>query len=165
MRANLNRKSLVAGIGAAGVLGLGLYLAVPAFADDPSPSPKPTASQHHKRDGHHGRQHGKQHPWRHQARFAHRGVHGEATVQRKDKSFHVSAWQRGQVTGVSGATVTVRSADGVSWTWTTNDKTRVRKSGDKSTPSALASGDQLVVLGERTGTTRTATRIVVPKKR
>jgi hypothetical protein len=164
MRAKLNRKTVVAGIGAAGLLGIGLYVAIPAFADDPSPSASPSSSAHPRKDGQHARD-GKQHPWRHRARFAARGVHGEATVRGKDKAFHVRTWQRGQITGVSGATVTVRSPDGVTWTWTTNDKTRVRKNGAKSTVGALASGDQLILLGQRTGTTRTAAVLAVPKKK
>jgi len=167
MRAKVNRKSFAAGAAAAGVLGVGLYVAVPAFADDPSPSasPKPTASEHpkHPRKGEWRR--GKQRPLRHDLRRAARGVHGEATVRRRDGSFHVTTWQRGQITGVSGATVTVRSADGVAWTWTTGGDTRVHKNGEKSKVSALASGDQVIVRGERAGTARTAAFLFVPKKR
>jgi hypothetical protein len=165
MRANVNGKSIAAGAGAVGLLGVGLYLAVPAFADDPSPSssPRVTASQQDKdkRD----RAHGKHRPWKHRARWAARGVHGEATVRQKDGTFRVSTWQRGQITGVGGASVTVRSADGVSWTWTTTGKTRIRKNGDKAAVNALASGDRIVVIGERSGATRTATVIRVPQKR
>ncbi|MFD0539243.1 hypothetical protein ACFQY7_41430 [Actinomadura luteofluorescens] len=36
-----NRKTIAAGAGAAGLLGLGLYFSVPAFADDPAPPPRP----------------------------------------------------------------------------------------------------------------------------
>ncbi|GLZ07322.1 hypothetical protein Acsp03_47880 [Actinomadura sp. NBRC 104412] len=156
---------MAAAAAAAGVLGVGLYVAVPAFADDPSPSasPKPTASQHpRKGEWRHGKQ---RPPMRHKMRGAARGVHGEATVRRRDGSFHVTTWQRGQITGVSGATVTVRSADGVVWAWTTDGDTRVRKNGEKSKVSALASGDQVVVRGERAGTARTAAFLFVPKKR
>ncbi|MFF5263534.1 hypothetical protein ACFY4C_31800 [Actinomadura viridis] len=160
MRAKVNRKSLAAGIGAASLLGVGLYIAVPAASADPSPSPGATASAK-PREGHQGKGH-----WRgHRGRWAaDRGVHGEATVKRKD-GFHVRTWQRGEITGRSGANVTVRSADGTVWTWTTDGKTRVRKDAAKSQPSALASGDRVVVVGERTGTTRTAKVIAVPKKK
>ncbi|XVQ11214.1 hypothetical protein ACQP1W_01175 [Spirillospora sp. CA-255316] len=164
MREKVNRKSLAAGLGAASLLGLGLYLAVPAASADQSPSPSPstTASAHPK--GKDGRP-GAQRPWKHRARWAARGVHGEATVRGKDEKFHVRTWQRGEITGRSGATLTVRSADGVTWTWTTDGDTRVRKNGAKSTPAALAAGDRVMVIGQREGTTRTAGLAVVPKKR
>ncbi|MFI0410460.1 DUF5666 domain-containing protein [Actinomadura sp. 3N508] len=162
-----NRKTIAAGVGAAGVLGLGLYLAVPASAADPSPSPKKTTAhpgdgprgKWHDRKGHPGK---RQHPHRHARPF--RGVHGEATVRRKD-GFHLATWQRGKITAVSATTVTVRSDDGVSWTWTANANTRVRKNAEKSTLKALASGDQVLVVGERSGDTRNARLVHVPKPR
>ncbi|MFI0480485.1 DUF5666 domain-containing protein [Actinomadura sp. 9N215] len=166
-----NRKTIAAGVGAAGLLGLGLYLAVPAAAADPSPSPSPSASGSGSAttrpgDGphrHDGKGHpGKRHPRWHARPF--RGVHGEATVRRKD-GFHVAAWQRGTISAVSATTLTVRSADGTSWTWTANADTRVRKHGEKSALKALASGDQVLVAGERSGATRTARLVRVPKPR
>jgi hypothetical protein len=150
-----NRKTIAAGAGAAGLLGLGLYLAVPAAANSaPSPSPSATSAAPKAHPGH-----GK----RLAALRRVRGVHGEATVRTKD-GFRLADWQRGKITGISGTTLTVRSADGATWTWTTNGDTRVRKDGGKSTVSALASGAQVFVLGERTGDTRTAKLIREPKK-
>ncbi|QKW32890.1 hypothetical protein HUT06_01600 [Actinomadura sp. NAK00032] len=150
--------SIAAGAGAAGLLGLGLYVAAPAFAADPAPSASPTAP--HARPG---KDHpGKRHPFRHARAF--RGVHGEATVKRKD-GFHLATWQRGKITSVSSGGVTVRSEDGVSWTWAANGDTRVRKDGEKSALKALANGDQVLVAGERSGSTRTARLIRVPKHR
>ncbi|TYK50437.1 DUF5666 domain-containing protein [Actinomadura decatromicini] len=169
----IDRKTIAAGVGAAGLLGLGLYLAVPAAADDPSPSSSPSARPHHWDKGHpeqgrpeNGRP-GQPHRW---GRGGFRGggglggVHGEATVRRKD-GFHLAVWQRGKITAVSGTTLTVRSDDGVSWTWTTNDKTFVRKNGDKAELKSLANGDQVMVAGERSGETRTARVVRVPKAR
>jgi hypothetical protein len=150
-----NRKTIAAGAGAAGLLGLGLYLAVPAAANSaPSPSPSATSAAPKAHPGH-----GK----RLAALRRVRGVHGEATVRTKD-GFRLADWQRGKITGISGTTLTVRSADGATWTWTTNGDTRVRKDGGKSTVSALASGAQVFVLGERTGGTRTAKLVREPKK-
>ncbi|MEV4003118.1 DUF5666 domain-containing protein [Actinomadura sp. NPDC049753] len=152
-----NRKTIAAGAGAgagaAGLLGLGLYFSVPAFADDPAPSPTAHAGQGHP---------GKEHPLR-RAR-ALRGVHGEATVKRKD-GFHLATWQRGKITAVSATGVTVRSDDGVSWTWTADGKTHVRKNGGKSSLKGLTGGDQVLVAGERSGGTRTARLIRVPQHR
>jgi hypothetical protein len=155
IRMRTNRKTIAAAAGAAGLLGLGLYVAVPAAAADPSPSPTTTA---HAGKGHPGTGH----PLRRARAF--RGVHGEATVKRKD-GFHLAAWQRGKITSVSATGVTVRSEDGVSWTWKADGRTRVRKAGDRSTLKALASGDQVLVAGERSGDTRTARFVRVPKPR
>ncbi|MEW2357476.1 hypothetical protein [Spirillospora sp. NPDC029432] len=161
---DVNRKTVAAGIGGAAVLGVGLYLAVPAAAADPSPSPsKSAAQQKEHRKGQHRGPHKGQHKG-HPHRWGGQGVHGEATVKRKD-GFHVRTWQRGEVTGRSGAAVTVRSADGTSWTWTTDDQTRVRKDRAKSSVGALANGDRIVVVGERAGSTRTARMIRVPERR
>ncbi|MFA1548820.1 DUF5666 domain-containing protein [Actinomadura chokoriensis] len=163
----MRTKTIAAGAGAAGLLGLGLYLAVPAFAADPSPSPSPSSTAHpgHPGKGHPFRQGGAHRGDRdgHGVRGG-RGVHGEATVQRKD-GFRLATWQRGKITSVSSSGVTVLSVDGASWTWTADDKTRVRKDGEKSDFKSLKNGDQVLVAGERSGDTRTARLIRVPKQR
>lgn len=102
------------------------------------------------------------HPLR--ARRFFRGLHGTATVRTKDQGFRQVAWQRGQVTSVSGSTVTVRSADGVSWQWTTNGNTKIRKKGAKASVSQLAANDWVFVIGTVDGSTRTARAAVVPKR-
>ncbi|MFG2090919.1 DUF5666 domain-containing protein [Spirillospora sp. NPDC048824] len=152
-----------AGVGVAGLLGLGLYLAVPAFADDPSPSASPTAEPKHPRWD----RPGEDRPFRRGHglpghRLGGHGVHGEATVQRDD-GFRLATWQRGEITALSSTTLTVKSADGVSWTWTTNADTRVRKDHEKAAVKDLADGDKILVAGERSGGTRTAKLIRVPK--
>ncbi|MCP2337856.1 DUF5666 domain-containing protein [Actinomadura rupiterrae] len=155
MRAN--KKTMAAGVAAAGLLGVGLYAAVPALAATPSPSTHPSADGkgHHFKDGH--KRHG---------RFAGvRGVHGEATVKAKDNTFKLVDWQRGQVTGKTGTTLTVKSADGAVWTWTVDAKTRVRKDRAKSAFGNVANGDQVAVFGTRAGDTRTAVAIREPQKK
>ncbi|WP_214414941.1 DUF5666 domain-containing protein [Sphaerisporangium fuscum] len=92
------------------------------------------------------------------------GVHGEATVRQRDGGFATYGWQRGEVTAASTGSLTVKSADGVSWTWTVTSDTRVRKNGAKSTASALAQGDTVFVLGQPGGAGRTALGVVVPKR-
>ncbi|MDH2427072.1 hypothetical protein [Sphaerisporangium sp. TRM90804] len=92
------------------------------------------------------------------------GVHGEATVKAREGEFATWAWQRGDVTAVSGGSVTVKSADGVSWTWTVNGDTRLRKNGEKAAASAVAAGDDVFVLGKPSGDARTAASVVVPKR-
>lgn len=98
------------------------------------------------------------------ARRALVGVHGETTVRVRGGGFETFTWQRGAVTSVSATALTVRSADGVSWAWTVTGDSRVRKNGDKSTPSALKAGDDVFVLGRPSGDTRTALGVVVPKR-
>jgi Domain of unknown function (DUF5666) len=149
-------KKILGGVSAlaAGVVGTGVYLAVPASAG-PSPS-HPAAAKAGKAD-----KAGKQQPRRH-ARAA-RGIHGQATVRTK-KGFAQLDWQRGTLTAVNGGTLTVRSADGVTWQWKTGGATKVRKAGAKSAVAKLAKGDFVVVLGRDASGTRTAKRVVVPKK-
>jgi hypothetical protein len=160
------RKSVAAGLGGATLLGLGLYLAIPAAAADPSPSPGVTKSADPKGKDREGARDdkGRKGPNGNGGRWGAaigRGLHGEATVQRKDR-FHVRTWQRGEVTSVSPTNVTVRSADGTAWTWATHAGTTVRKNKEKAAVSSLAKGDRLFVFGERYGATRTAKMIRVP---
>jgi hypothetical protein len=91
------------------------------------------------------------------------GVHGQATVKNgKTGQYVVREWQRGQITAVSGDTVTVKSADGTSWTWTASSSTRVTREGQKIAESALKSGDSVVVLGTQSGSANDANRIFAP---
>ncbi|MEZ0093813.1 DUF5666 domain-containing protein [Streptacidiphilus sp. EB129] len=103
----------------------------------------------------------------HQAAHRHlrtpRGIHGQATVKNGVTGQYVTReWQRGQVTSVSGATLTVKSADGTSWTWTTDSSTKVTRDGKKINESVLANGDTVEVLGKQSGTANDATRIFAP---
>ncbi|OIJ68719.1 hypothetical protein WN71_006665 [Streptomyces mangrovisoli] len=90
------------------------------------------------------------------------GVHGEATV--KDQStgkYVVRIWQRGTVQQISGDQVTVKSDDGAQWTWTVGSGVSVRKNDSSSSgASALAKGDTVLLVGTRSGDTRTATTAV-----
>lgn len=55
------------------------------------------------------------------------GVHGEATVKDPDTGkYVVRVWQRGTVEKVADDQVTVKSADGASWTWTVGSGVKVR---------------------------------------
>src|SRR5262249_44600057 len=92
------------------------------------------------------------------------GVHGEASVRTK-KGFVQIAWQRGQLTGKSGNTLTIRSLDGTVWQWTADGKTRVRKNGQKSAVTNLATNDFVVIAGTvGSGNKHQARAVVVPKK-
>ncbi|MBP2704898.1 hypothetical protein JOL79_13845 [Microbispora sp. RL4-1S] len=75
------------------------------------------------------------------------GVHGEATFRRKNGTFAERTWQRGTVTAKGASALTVRSADGVTWTWTIDAGTRIRHDGGRAALDAVAVGDAVRVLG------------------
>jgi hypothetical protein len=160
---------------AVGAVGAGIYLANPASAGNTElttasaqvagqvagePADQQTDQQQHdQRPGLRARQR-----MRVQRLARHAGVHGEATVRTK-KGFVQIAWQRGQLTGRSGNTLTIRSLDGTVWQWQTDGTTRVRKDGQKSTVATLATGDFVVIAGQATGgNERSAKFVIVPKK-
>ncbi|GAA0544749.1 DUF5666 domain-containing protein [Actinomadura livida] len=155
-----DRKSFIAGLGAAGILGLGLYVAVPAIADSPSPSPtaKPSEKGGDRpfRDGPRRVRPGLHGPGEHGfGRGGGRGVHGEATVRDGD-GFRLVTFQRGEITALSSTTLTVKSADGTSWTWTANGDTKIREDRKDVALKDLAKNDEVRIAGERSGDTRTA---------
>ena len=148
-------KKVLGGVSALaiGVVGTGVYLAVPASAGSPQAEPAAASSQQAKQP-----KQGKQ------ARKARRvGVHGDATVRTK-KGFVQVTWQRGVLTSTSGGTLSVRSLDGTTWQWKTAKTTKFRKDGQKTAVAKLAANDYVLILGRSSGGTRTANRVVVPKK-
>ncbi|MBA9006114.1 DUF5666 domain-containing protein [Thermomonospora cellulosilytica] len=145
-------KTTTAVVTATGLLGAGLYAAVPALATTPERSPVAAAPGD-----------GDRRPLERLRNRAGRGVRGEAVV-RRDGRFVTVAWQNGEITAVSAGSVTVRSADGVTWQWTLDSGTRIRKNGDKAAASALAKGDRVKVVGTRAGTARTAEGVIVPRR-
>jgi hypothetical protein len=52
----------------------------------------------------------------------------------------------------------------VTWGWSVGKDTRIRKNGSRTTLSALAVGDRVVVFGPVEGTNRTARAVIVPKR-
>jgi hypothetical protein len=94
--------------------------------------------------------------------FGKRALHGEAVVQ-TDEGTKTVVVQRGTVTAVTATTVTVKSSDGFTLTWTFGDQIKVVKDGAQSSPSALATGANVGVAGEKTGDTTTARLVVVPR--
>lgn len=152
------RRAMVTGVILAGVLAAGGATAYASSTSSPGASPSSAASassakQHHNK---HHKKHGKHHR-------SLPGVHGQATVKnRKTGQFVVREWQRGSITGVSGATLTVKSADGVSWTWTVEKNARITRGGKKFAESALKTGDTVRVVGRQAGSANDALRISVP---
>jgi len=85
-------------------------------------------------------------------------MHGETVA--KDTSTGATVLediQTGKVTAISSSSMTVRSDDGTTWTWSLSDVTRARKDPftDRSV-SSVKVGNTVAVSGTRSGDTRTA---------
>ncbi|WP_316767151.1 hypothetical protein [Streptomyces sasae] len=107
----------------AGALALGGTVAFAAGSGGGAPAIPPAASgapsAPSSPDGH-----GPGHGW---FGMGGMGVHGEATVKDPDTGkYVVRVWQRGTVEKVAGDQVTVKSDDGMSWTWTVGSGVKVR---------------------------------------
>jgi hypothetical protein len=74
------------------------------------------------------------------------GVHGEFTFHNKT-GYHTLAFERGTIVSVSGSNVVVRAPDGTTWTWLIVSNTVVRRSGAKTTTSALSAGQTVFAGG------------------
>jgi hypothetical protein len=87
-------------------------------------------------------------------------LHGEVTRQTK-KGTRTVVVQRGTVTASGTGTVTVKSTDGFTQTWTFADKVRVRANKQKVEVSAVTPGAEVGVAGVKAGAVTTARLIVV----
>jgi hypothetical protein len=73
-------------------------------------------------------------------------LHGEITVQGK-QGVRTIVVQRGTVTAVDAASMSVKSADGFTKSWTFGDKLRVVQDKKKVEPTAIKSGAEVGVVG------------------
>jgi hypothetical protein len=87
-------------------------------------------------------------------------LHGETVVQTKQGAVTIAV-QRGTVTASDGKTVTVKSTDGVTQTWTIGDKITVRKDGKKADLKAVTVGTTVGVAGRKAEGAQTARLIVI----
>jgi hypothetical protein len=88
------------------------------------------------------------------------GIYGQYTFQTKDGP-RTLAFERGAVSSVAGNDVTVRAADGTTWTWVLTGSSVVRQDGTRTPATALASGEQLFAAGSVSNGTRDAALIVI----
>ncbi|NUP50201.1 MAG: hypothetical protein HOW97_23260 [Catenulispora sp.] len=148
----LTKKSggVVAAVVMAG--GLTAASATSAFADSPAHSPKTAAAAK-------GAEQAKKDAKKHAGRHHRLGMHGERTVKGKDGKTVVQEWQAGTVTAVSGHTVTVKSADGFTMTWTLDSATKMRAG---TTGATAKVGDKVLVEGVKSGSVNQA-RVVVDR--
>jgi hypothetical protein len=91
-------------------------------------------------------------------------LHGEVVVQGKDGSRTVAV-QRGVVTAIDGSSMTVKSTDGFSQTWTFGPDLRVVESRTSVQPSEVKVGAQLGVSGAKDGDQSVARLIVIPRQK
>jgi hypothetical protein len=103
---------------------------------------------------------------RHRARVLLRKntLHGEVVVQTKDGGTKTVAVQRGQVTAIDAKSMTVKSADGFSMTWTFDEKLRVVERRTTVQSSEIKVGTTVGVAGAKDGDNGVARLVVVPVK-
>jgi hypothetical protein len=90
-------------------------------------------------------------------------LHGERVAKDKEGKVITVDSQRGSVTATSATSLTVKSDDATTWTWTLTKDTKVRGANLKIEPaSTIKVGDTVVVAGQRTGDTRTARLVADP---
>jgi hypothetical protein len=87
-------------------------------------------------------------------------LHGEVAVQGKD-GIKTIVVQRGTITAVTSTSVSVKSTDGFTLTWTFGDKLRVVQDKKTVPTSALKTGTAIGVAGTKSGSTDSARLIAV----
>ncbi|MEV6865961.1 hypothetical protein AB0M44_33825 [Streptosporangium subroseum] len=95
------------------------------------------------------------------------GIHGQATVGGKDSKFVNRTWQRGVITAKGESSLTVKSKDGVTWTWNIDQATKIHKLGARADLSKLvagSAGDRVFVIGTATSSNPTAASVFAPRK-
>jgi hypothetical protein len=144
--------------GAAWATGLGLA--------DPTPSPSASPSQSPSTPQEPGRERG---PGKHEMfGFGIGGaLHGEFTVEKEGGGYQTVATQRGEVTAVSKESLTVKSEDGYSRTYTLTEDTLVNaardgiddvKTGNTVSVFATVADDKATAVSVNDGTVRDAAR-------
>ena len=115
--------------------------ALAAVGLETDPAPSPSASKGPKGEG---RQAGARKYLRKNT------VHGEITVQGRN-GVKTIVVQRGTVTAVDATTVSVKSSDGFTLTWTFGDKLRVVQDKKKVEAAAIRTGAEIGVAGAEDG--------------
>jgi hypothetical protein len=98
--------------------------------------------------------------WRHG--LARRALHGELTVQ-TDQGVKTVVLARGEVAALADDNLTVKSSDGVSTAFRIDGNTRFGFRREPDPRAALKVGDDVWVVGEKSGGTTTATSVVSVK--
>ncbi|MEV1060513.1 hypothetical protein AB0I92_24980 [Micromonospora chalcea] len=101
---------------------------------------------------------------RHRARVLLRRntLHGEAVVRTRDGGTRTVAVQRGEVTAIDERSMTVKSTDGFTATWTFGDKLRVVERRTAIRSNDIKIGTTVAVAGAKDGGGNVARLVVVP---
>jgi hypothetical protein len=131
--------------------------ALAAMGLDPSPGVSPSPSPSASPDRKDRRE-------RHKARVLLRKnvLHGEVVVQTKEGTRTVAV-QRGEVTGIDDDSVTVKSTDGYTATWSFATDLHVVRHSTTVRPEEIKAGTQVGVAGAKEGENLVARLIVVPR--
>ena len=89
-----------------------------------------------------------------------RVLHGEATVAKPSGGTTVLRFQNGTISAVSGSTMTVKSTDGYTATYTVDKTSRITLNGSDGTLSKLKKNDQVRVVGIQSGTSTVAKMVL-----
>jgi hypothetical protein len=92
--------------------------------------------------------------------LARRALHGQITVA-TTAGPRTIAFERGSVQSLSGSSVVVKAADGTVWPWQVGQATRIVKEGRRVGPGALTSGQRVFVIGQLSGGSDDARRVVI----
>jgi hypothetical protein len=93
--------------------------------------------------------------------LANRVEHGELTVKGKDGKPVVVDVQRGQVTAVSATSITLKSEDGFTASYTVDSDTRVRVGGTRKAIGDVKVGNTAGLMAKKENGTPTAYLVVV----
>jgi hypothetical protein len=85
-------------------------------------------------------------------------LHGQAVLSKPGGGYQTVAFQRGAVTAVSAGSITLKSTDGFTQTYTINDSTVV--GAHRGGISSIKAGDTASVIATVSGKTFTASRII-----
>ena len=94
---------------------------------------------------------------KHHRQLLGRVAHGEVTLAGKDH--RVVDLQRGQVQSVSSTSVTVKSDDGFTASYTVTGSTKIRKDGKASAIGDVHTGDKVVIVATKANGTDTVNRL------
>jgi hypothetical protein len=151
--------ALVASVEAEALAAMGVdpaELVAAEAALDPTPAPSPRGDGEKVKD--------RLDNWkkRHALRVALRKgtLHGEAVVQTKKGDVTVVV-QRGVVTAMDDKTITVKSSDGVTMTWSLGEKLRVVEKRSTVQPTAVQVGAAIALAGAKDEDTPVARLIVL----
>lgn len=88
------------------------------------------------------------------------GMYGQFSFETR-KGPRTLAFERGTLSSVTGGDVSVRAADGTTWTWVLTGASVVRRSGARTQATALAAGQRVFAAGSVISGKRDARLIVI----